>query len=101
MKRVKFDVCGFAVALGSELHLYEGRTAPFIEWRRVKSLKVMAADPPLRWNGLLHGISINYAVLGNYVNVDNRWKRREHISHPFSVGNDGPPPNMRDFRLVE
>jgi hypothetical protein len=29
------------------------RTPPFIEWRQVKFLKVDAADPPLRCNGLL------------------------------------------------
>jgi hypothetical protein len=28
------------------------RTPPFIEWRQVKFLKVEAADPPLRCNGL-------------------------------------------------
>ncbi len=40
---------GSAVRL---LQLLDLRTPPFIEWRRVKFLKVEATDPPLRCNGL-------------------------------------------------
>ena len=32
-----------------------GRSTPFIEWRQVKFLKIEAADPPLRCNGLFVG----------------------------------------------
>ena len=33
--------------------MLDARTTPFIEWRQVKFLKVEAADPPLRCNGLV------------------------------------------------
>jgi hypothetical protein len=51
------NVVGGSYGLGSrkDTHLC-AITPPFIEWRQVKFLKVEAADPPLRCNGLLFSV---------------------------------------------